>query len=60
MTPDPVMVKPATPITEVARKMIDAHIHRVVVVDEAGRPKGIVSSTDVLGAVAHSGQRFQA
>jgi CBS-domain-containing membrane protein len=33
--------------------MLDAPIHRVLVVDERGRPVGIVSSTDVLAAVAH-------
>lgn len=54
MTRDPVMVQPMTPITEVARKMIDAHIHRVIVVDDAGAPRGIVSSTDILAAVAYS------
>jgi CBS domain-containing protein len=54
MTRDPVIVEPTTPIAEVARKMIDAHIHRVIVVDDAGAPKGIVSSTDILAAVAYS------
>jgi CBS-domain-containing membrane protein len=32
--------------------MIDAHIHRVVVIDEEGKPIGIVSATDVLAVVA--------
>jgi CBS-domain-containing membrane protein len=54
MTPDPVTVKPSTLITEVARMMLDAHIHRVVVVDHQERPVGIVSSTDVLAAVAYA------
>jgi predicted transcriptional regulator len=31
--------------------MIDAHIHRVVVVDADERPIGVVASTDVLAAV---------
>ncbi len=52
MTPDPVMVAPATPIGELARMMVDAHIHRVVVVNAHKRPVGIVSSTDVLAALA--------
>ncbi len=34
--------------------MIDAHIHRVIVVDKDERPIGIVSSTDILAAVAHA------
>ena len=29
--------------------MIDAHIHRVIVIDNVNRPIGIVSSTDILG-----------
>jgi CBS domain-containing protein len=55
MTADPVMVGPDTPLHIVARVMIDAHVHRVIVVDEAHRPIGIVSGTDILAAVAYSG-----
>jgi CBS domain-containing protein len=55
MTPDPVTVSPETPLRVLARHMIDAHVHRVVVVDEEARPIGIVSGTDVLAAVAYSG-----
>lgn len=54
MTANPVTVGPNTPIRFLARQMIDAHIHRVVVVDEGQRPIGIVSGTDVLAAVAHA------
>jgi CBS domain-containing protein len=52
MTRDPVMVRPGTPLRELARLMLDAHIHRVIVADERGRPVGIVSSTDLIAAVA--------
>jgi CBS domain-containing protein len=52
MTADPVTVTPSTPVDVVARKMIDAHIHRVIVVDGGGTPLGIVSATDILAAVA--------
>jgi CBS domain-containing protein len=52
MTRDVVTVTPHTPLTRVARLMIDAHLHRVVVVDDAGRPTGIVTTTDVVAAVA--------
>jgi CBS domain-containing protein len=54
MTADPVTVPKDTPIRVLARQMIDAHIHRVIVVDEGKRPIGIVSSTDVLAAVAYA------
>jgi CBS domain-containing protein len=52
MTADPVMIHANTPLRDVARLMIDAHVHRVVVIDDAEHPIGIVSSTDVLAAVA--------
>jgi CBS domain-containing protein len=52
MTRDPVTVPPHTPIRQLARMMVDAHIHRIIVVDKEQRPIGIVSSTDILAAVA--------
>jgi CBS-domain-containing membrane protein len=54
MTPDPVLVKPDISITDLARMMLDAHIHRVIVVDAQRRPVGVVSSTDILAAVAYA------
>jgi CBS domain-containing protein len=56
MTRDPVFVAPSTNIGTLARMMIDAHIHRVIVVDHRGRPEGIVSTTDVLAALARADQ----
>lgn len=56
MTSDPVMVPPSANIGELAEKMMNAHIHRIIVCDEAGKPLGIVSSMDVLAAVAHAYQ----
>jgi len=53
MSPDVVTVAATTPIAEIARKMLDVHIHRVFVVDEHRRPVGIVSSTDIIAAVAY-------
>lgn len=54
MTTDPVTVVQDDPIRQVARRMIDAHIHRVVVVDERHVPVGIISSIDILAAVAYA------
>jgi CBS-domain-containing membrane protein len=54
MTADPVVVSPGTSIAELARSMIDAHIHRIIVVDGKRRPIGVVSSTDILAAVANA------
>ncbi len=55
MTPDPVTAATTTGIRELARRMLDAHIHRIVIVDENDQPVGIVSSTDILAAVARLG-----
>ena len=57
MTAQPVTVVPTTPIGELAQKMVDAHIHRILVVVDEARPRGIVTSTDILAAVACAAQR---
>jgi CBS domain-containing protein len=57
MTAQPVTVAPTAPIGELAQKMVDAHIHRVLVVVDQDRPQGIVTSTDILAAVARAAQR---
>jgi CBS domain-containing protein len=54
MTVDVVTSPPQGLLSEVARQMLDAHIHRVIVVDERGQPLGIVSSSDLLAAVAYA------
>jgi len=54
MTRDPVIVVATAMIGELARNMIDAHIHRVIVVDGNRQPIGIVSSTDILAAVSRA------
>ena len=42
---------PQTPVAEVARMMLNEHIHRIVVVD-GDRPLGMISSLDIVGLVA--------
>jgi CBS domain-containing protein len=59
MTPDPVLVLPETPVGEVAQMMVEAHIHRLIVVGEDRRPLGVVSSTDVLAAVARAARECE-
>jgi len=56
MTADPVTVQADIPIRSLARQMIDAHIHRLIVVDAAERPVGVVSSSDILSAVAYASE----
>ncbi len=57
MTAQPVTVTPTTSIGKLAEMMIDAHIHRVLVVMDHSRPCGIVTSTDILAAVARAARQ---
>ncbi|HEY7328986.1 MAG TPA: CBS domain-containing protein [Gemmataceae bacterium] len=52
MTPDPVMVASDVLLPKLAQKMVDARVHRVIVVDRRNRPVGIVSAMDILAAIA--------
>jgi CBS domain-containing protein len=52
MTRDPVTVSPGIRIVTMAQLMLDGHIHRLIVVNEERQPIGIVSTTDVLAAIA--------
>jgi CBS domain-containing protein len=54
MTTDVVTVSPSTPIRDLAQRMLDAHIHRLIVTDALRRPIGVVTSTDIVAAVAHA------
>src|SRR5262249_35842315 len=54
MTRDVVTVPPTAGIEDLARRMLDAHIHRLIVVDAENRPVGIISTTDMLAAVAYA------
>jgi len=35
-------------VKEAAQKLLDSRIHRLLVVDDAGRPLGILSTTDII------------
>ncbi len=52
MTADVVTAPPQARIGELARQMLDAHIHRVFILDAQHRPAGVVTATDILAAVA--------
>ena len=54
MTEDPYCVSPDDPVGEVAHRMSADRIHRAIVVDEARRAVGIVTSLDLLRAVPRS------
>jgi len=38
----------ATPVPEAARRMRDARVHRLVAVDDGGRPVGVLSAMDFV------------
>ena len=42
----------STSITDAARTMIDNRVHRLVAIDDRGRPIGVLSATDYVGLVA--------
>lgn len=52
MTAEPLTVNETDSITSLARVMIDSAVQRVIVVDAAGRPTGIVTTTDFVAALA--------
>lgn len=51
MVPEPVTVSPGTPVREVARIMVEQHLHRILVTD-AGKLVGIITSLDIARLVA--------
>ena len=48
MSRPPVTVLPGTSLVEAARLMSRERIHRVVVVDERGRPLGVLAAMDFV------------
>lgn len=52
MTRDPVVVSGNASLSEVARKMLDQNVHRVLVTDSSHKVRGIISTTDFVRALA--------
>ena len=48
MTSHVITVSEEATIPEAVQKMLESHIHRLVVVDEKGVPLGILSTTDII------------
>ncbi|ADU67084.1 CBS domain-containing protein [Desulfurispirillum indicum] len=53
MTRKVVTVDPQTDIAKVAGILSESHVHMVPVVDEGNRVQGIVSTTDIMRAIAY-------
>src|SRR5262245_61450077 len=48
MMPNPVSLHESATVREALSMLLDRRIHAAPVIDEAGRPKGVVSTTDIL------------
>jgi CBS domain-containing protein len=57
MTSDLVSVSENTSLERVVQSMVDAHVHRVLVLDAEGRLQGIISTSDVLAALLRESQQ---
>ena len=57
MSVEPVTARPDWPLVRAVRAMVDHGVNRLPVVDQAGRPLGILTRDDVLRAVAARHQK---
>ncbi len=48
MTPQVIVIAEDAPVAEAANKMMESHIHRLLVVDGQGNPLGVLSTTDII------------
>jgi len=51
MTENPITVKPDTEVIEVIKKMRNANVRHIPVVDDEGRPVGMISARDLMDFV---------
>lgn len=54
MSPEPITAGPTTPLKELAARMVEARVHRVIVIDRGRIPVGIVTSLDLVKALART------
>ncbi|MBL7064735.1 MAG: CBS domain-containing protein [Anaerolineae bacterium] len=48
MTSNVISISEGTTMEEAAKKLLESHIHRLLVVSEDGKPLGILSTTDII------------
>jgi CBS domain-containing protein len=48
MTPNVISISEDASVAEASEKLLDSHIHRLLVVNEDGKPLGILSTTDII------------
>ncbi|HOE71887.1 MAG TPA: CBS domain-containing protein [Deltaproteobacteria bacterium] len=51
MTPDPVSVRPDTPVEDIATIMVEKKIHTIPVLDDEGSLVGIIGKEDILRTI---------
>jgi CBS-domain-containing membrane protein len=56
MTAGPVTVSPDRRFVRMAEMMMEAQIHRLIVVDAESHPIGVVTTTDILAALVREGK----
>lgn len=54
MSPAVQSVAESAPLMQAARTLCGEHIHRLIVLDEKDRPKGVISTLDIVAAVIHA------
>lgn len=48
MTPEVISISENATVEEAAQKLLESHIHRLLVVDKNDKPLGILSTTDII------------
>ncbi len=48
MTEGPLTLPPTAPLSEIARAMAEAHVHRVIIVEPDGYPIGVITALDLI------------
>lgn len=56
MNPKPYMVRPSSSLADVAQHLHDRKLNGVLIVDEAGRLEGLMTTTNALEALIHFAQ----
>jgi CBS domain-containing protein len=54
MTRPAVTITASQAVTEAAKLMTDGHVHRLVVLDDEGRPVGVISESDLVREMAEA------
>jgi CBS domain-containing protein len=48
MTPGVISISENATVAEAAKKLVESNIHRLLVVNDEGKPLGILSTTDII------------